>query len=155
MAFLSITDVPLYGKRVLIRVDFNVPMHEGKITSDARIKAALKTIRYAVKQGAQIMLASHLGRPKEGKIDNSFSLKPISDHLSKLLKTTVHLIDNLYHDNFALKNGQIVLFENTRFFTGESHCCDALSQKMAALCDVFVMEAFATAHRKAALHLQD
>lgn len=138
---LKMTDLQLAGKRVLIRLDLNVPVQNGQITSDARIRAALPTIQLAVKQGARVMLMSHLGRPKEGAFDAAFSLKPVAVRLSELLGQTVLL------GSHCPEPGQAVLFENVRFNVGEKANDPALSQKLAALCDVFVMDAFGSSHR--------
>ena len=146
MQFLSITDVPLKDKRVLIRADFNVPLKDGKITSSARIEAALKTIRYVLEHGAGVMLMSHLGRPVEGNYDENLSLKPVAERLSTLLDHPVRFEKN-WLDGVKCHPGDVILCENVRFNLGEKKSDAALSRKMAALCDVFVMDAFATAHR--------
>jgi phosphoglycerate kinase len=139
-------DTVLAEQRVLIRQDLNVPIADGRITSDARIIAALPTLRQALESGAAVMVMSHLGRPTEGESDAKFSLRPVADKLSELLDTDVSLIDD-WIDGVDVDPGQIVLLENVRFLAGEKACDDALSKKMAALCDVFVMDAFGTAHR--------
>jgi phosphoglycerate kinase len=146
MNILKMTDVDLKNKRVLIREDFNVPIENGKITSDARIRAALPTIEYALKQNAKIILMSHMGRPKEGGFDPALSLKLIVECLSTNLNKPIHFVSD-WSNGFEIKNGEIVLLENARFLVGNKKNDPALSQKMAALCDVFVMDAFATAHR--------
>jgi phosphoglycerate kinase len=136
-------DLALAGKRVLIREDLNVPVDGGVVTSDARIKAALPTIRAALEANAAVMLMSHLGRPTEGEPDAQFSLQPVADRLSALLGVDVPLVS----DGVTVDPGQVVLLENVRFLHGEKACDEALARKMAALCDVFVMDAFGTAHR--------
>jgi phosphoglycerate kinase len=145
MSILRMSEVPLKGKRVLIREDFNVPVKNGEITSDLRIRAALPTIKKALKAGAQIMLLSHLGRPEEGLFDEQFSLAPVAKRLSELLKMEVPLISN-WLQGVSTKE-PLVLLENVRFMSGEKDNEKDLSKKLAALCDVFIMDAFATAHR--------
>ncbi|MBU2859009.1 MAG: phosphoglycerate kinase [Acidithiobacillus ferrooxidans] len=152
MNVLRMMDVPLKGKRVLIREDLNVPMNDaGAITDDTRIRASLPTIRAALAGGARVMLMSHLGRPKEGVFDEKASLAPVAAHLSQLLGRDVPLVRDWLDagkDRLAqLQDGDVVVLENVRFNTGESKDDEALSKKMAALCDVFVMDAFGTAHR--------
>ncbi len=139
-------EVDLTGKRVLIREDFNVPLQEGKITSDQRIIAALPTIQYALKAGACVMLMSHLGRPEEGVSDPHYSLLPVARRLSELLGQHVPLITDWLHD-VDVKPGEVVLFENVRFNRGEISNDNVLALQMASLCDVFVMDAFGSAHR--------
>ena len=139
-------DISLDGKRVLIREDLNVPLSGGKISSDARIRAALPTIRAALAANAAVMLMSHLGRPTEGQSADEFSLKPVADHLGKLLDRKAPLIKD-WIDGVDVEPGNVVLLENVRFLEGEKACDAELSKKMAALCDVFVMDAFGTAHR--------
>ncbi|WP_440683423.1 phosphoglycerate kinase [Cysteiniphilum halobium] len=146
MNFLSITDVPLKGKKVLMRVDFNVPVKDGKVTSFVRIDAALPTIKYALDKGASVMLMSHLGRPEEGEYNEAYSLKPVAECLSQKLDRSVSLVKD-YLSGINVNAGEVVIFENVRFNKGEKKSDDALSQKLAKLCDVFVMDAFATAHR--------
>lgn len=146
MAILRMTDLDLAGKRVLIREDLNVPVKDGKVTSDARIRASLPTIRHALEAGARVMLMSHLGRPEEGVFDESASLKPVADHLGALLGRDVPLVRD-WLDGVEVAEGDLVLCENVRFNKGEKKDDEALSQKMAALCDIFVMDAFGTAHR--------
>lgn len=136
----------LSGKRVLIREDLNVPVKNGKISSDARLLAALPTIKLALEKGAAVMVCSHLGRPTEGEFSAENSLQPVADYLSKALGKEVPLLAD-YLDGVDVKPGQIVLFENVRFNKGEKKNSDELAQKYAALCDVFVMDAFGTAHR--------
>jgi len=143
---LRMQDIDLTHKRVLIRVDFNVPMHHGKITSDQRITAALPTIELALKQHAKVILISHLGRPVEGEPDTKLSLAPITKHLSTLLDYPVKFEQD-WLNGFDIENGEIVLCENVRFNIGEKSNDTALAKQMATLCDVFVMDAFGTAHR--------
>ena len=146
MNFKRMTDLDLKGKRVLIREDLNVPVKDGKVTSDARIRASLPTIRHAVDAGARVMLLSHLGRPTEGEYEEQYSLKPVAEHLSGLLGQEVPLAKD-WLDGVDLEDGQVVLCENVRFNKGEKKDDEALSKRMAALCDVYVMDAFGTAHR--------
>ena len=146
MKVLRMQDLDLSGKRVLIRQDLNVPISEGEVSNDARIKASLPTIRLALEKGARVMLMSHLGRPVEGEFDAGLSLQPVADHMSSLLQREVRL-ERDWLDGVDLQDGDLVLCENVRFNTGEKANDDALAQKMAALCDVFVMDAFGTAHR--------
>jgi len=146
MAVIKMSDVDLSGKRVLIREDLNVPVADGVVTSDARIQAALPTVRAALEANAAVMLVSHLGRPIEGQPDDKFSLQPVADHLGRLLGREVPLIKD-WIDGVEVAPGDVVLLENVRFLEGEKQCDEALARKMAALCDVFVMDAFGTAHR--------
>lgn len=146
MTILKMTDVDLNNKRVLIREDFNVPMENGKITSEARIQAALPTIQFALDKNAAIILISHLGRPAEGEFNSEFSLQSVAERLSQLLNKPVKFLRD-WINGFSIKPGEIVLCENVRLQSGEKKNDAALAQKMAALCDVFVMDAFATAHR--------
>jgi phosphoglycerate kinase len=139
-------DLDLKGKRVLIREDLNVPVVDGAITSDARIRAALPSIRAAQEAGAAVMLMSHLGRPTEDQVEDKFSLQPVAKRLSELLACDVPLVRD-WIDGVDIAPGDIVLLENVRFLAGEKACDAALAKKMAALCDVFVMDAFGTAHR--------
>lgn len=143
---LRMADLPLAGRRVLIRVDFNVPVRDGVVTSDARIVAALPTIRLALERGAAVILLSHLGRPKEGEFDPKLSLGPVARHLSTLLGRHVPLI-RTWLDGFEIASGEVVLCENVRFNPGEKKNAPALARRMARLCDVFVMDAFGSAHR--------
>jgi phosphoglycerate kinase len=140
------SDLELSGKRVLIREDLNVPVDDGKVTSAARIRASLPTIRAAQQAGAAVMLMSHLGRPTEGQPDEAFSLRPVARRLSELLGRDVPLISD-WIDGVDVSPGDVVLLENVRFLDGEKACDEALARKMASLCDVFVMDAFGTAHR--------
>jgi phosphoglycerate kinase len=142
----KMADVGLAGKRVLIREDLNVPIHGGVVTSDARIRAALPTIRAALEQRAAVLLMSHLGRPEEGKFDEQMSLAPVAKRLSELLGVPVPLKRD-WLDGVDVAPGSVVLLENVRFNRGEKKNTDELARKMAALCDVFVMDAFGTAHR--------
>ncbi|WP_115717286.1 phosphoglycerate kinase [Gallaecimonas mangrovi] len=146
MAVIKMTDLDLAGKRVLIREDLNVPVKDGKITSDARIMAALPTIKLALDKGAKVLVMSHLGRPEEGVFDNESSLKPVADYLQDLLGVPVTLVRD-YLDGIDAKAGEVVLLENVRFNKGEKKDDEALAKQYAALCDVFVMDAFGTAHR--------
>jgi phosphoglycerate kinase len=139
-------DVDLSGKRVLIREDLNVPVSDGVVTSDARIQAALPTIRAALEANAAVMLMSHLGRPTEGEPDGQYSLRPVADHLSKMPGIDVPLVSD-WIDGVDVEPGNVVLLENVRFLAGEKSSDESLARKMAALCDVFVMDAFGTAHR--------
>ena len=146
MCVIKMDEVDLSGQRVLIREDLNVPITDGEITSDVRIRAALPTVRKALDANAAVMLMSHLGRPTEGEPDPECSLQPIATHLSQLLGVEVPLQKN-WIDGVDVKPGQVVLLENVRFLPGEKACDEGLSRRMASLCDVFVMDAFGTAHR--------
>ena len=146
MSVIKMADLDLKGKRVLIREDLNVPVKNGKVASDARIVASLPTIRLALEKGAAVMVCSHLGRPVEGEFSEENSLKPVADYLSQALDREVPLLKD-YLGGVELQPGQVVLFENVRFNKGEKKNADALAQQYAALCDVFVMDAFGTAHR--------
>lgn len=146
MTVLRMADLDLAGKRVLIREDLNVPVKEGCITSDQRITAALPTIKLALEKGAAVMLMSHLGRPKEGVWTEEDSLAPVAKHLGELLGFEVPLVKN-WLEGVQVEAGQVVLLENCRMNIGEAKDDEALSKKYAALCDVFVMDAFGTAHR--------
>ncbi|HEX2492280.1 MAG TPA: phosphoglycerate kinase [Steroidobacter sp.] len=146
MAILRMTDLDLRGKRVLIREDLNVPVQNGAVTSDARIRASLPTIHAAKNAGARVLLMSHLGRPEEGVYDEEFSLAPVAQRLSELLGYKVRFEKN-WLDGVECGVGEVVLLENVRFNKGEKKDNEALARKMAALCDVFVMDAFGTAHR--------
>lgn len=145
---IKMIDLDLTRKRVLIRADLNVPVENGTITSTTRIEAILPTLKIALDQDAAIILMSHLGRPKEGEIDPKFSLQPVAASLSKYLGRPVPLVTE--HSNVNVKPGEIVLLENTRFLKGEKNNDPSLSKELANLCDIFVMDAFATAHRKEA-----
>ena len=146
MTFLKMTDLDLRGKRVLIRVDFNVPVKDGKVSDDTRIRAALPGIRAALAQGAQVMLASHFGRPKEGEWSEAESLAPVARHLSGLLGVEVPLVRD-WLAGVQVEPGKAVLLENCRFNKGEKKNDDALAKRIAALCDIYVNDAFGTAHR--------
>ena len=152
MKFIKITDLDLAGKRVFIRSDLNVPVANGRVTSDARITASMATIEYALKQGAKVMVTSHLGRPEEGIFSEENSLQPVADVMSKKLGITVRLVKNWLSaeapaGSLSIQNGELILLENCRFNVGEKKNEDALAKKYAALCDIFVMDAFGTAHR--------
>ena len=146
MMITNMQDINLSGKRVLIREDLNVPIKDGKVSSDARIRASLPTIQQAQTAGAMVMVMSHLGRPTEGEYDEAFSLKPVAEHLSVLLSQPVRL-EKDWIDGVNGQAGDIILCENVRFNVGEKADDEGLSKRMAALCDVFVMDAFGTAHR--------
>lgn len=146
MTIKRMSDLSLKGQRVLIREDLNVPIKEGRITSDARIRAAIPTIKQALEAGAKVIIMSHLGRPTEGEFDQSFSLAPVAEHLSSLLEQSVPLVKD-WLNGVDVAEGQAVLCENVRFNVGEKKNNDDLAKQMAALCDVFVMDAFGTAHR--------
>jgi phosphoglycerate kinase len=146
MSILRMTDLDLRGKRVLIREDLNVPVTEGVVTSDARIRASLPTIQAAAKGGGRVMLMSHLGRPEEGVYDEEFSLAPVAQRLSELLGFKIRFEKN-WLEGVSCEPGEVVLLENVRFNKGEKKDKEDLARKMAALCDIFVMDAFGTAHR--------
>ncbi|MBB3277905.1 MULTISPECIES: phosphoglycerate kinase [unclassified Pseudoxanthomonas] len=146
MSIVRMTDLDLAGKRVLIRQDLNVPIEDGRITSEQRITASLPTLKQALGQGAAVMVTSHLGRPKEGVWSEADSLAPVAARLSELLGVEVPLVRD-WVDGVDVKPGRIVLLENCRMNVGEGKDDEALSKKYAALCDVFVMDAFGTAHR--------
>lgn len=147
MAVKKMTDLDLKGKRVLIREDLNVPVKNGKVASDARIVASLPTIKLALEKGAKVMVCSHLGRPEEGVFTEENSMQPVAEYLSSALDRKVPLLKDYLDGNFELNDGDIVLFENVRFNKGEKKNNDELAKKYAALCDIFVMDAFGTAHR--------
>jgi phosphoglycerate kinase len=147
MSVIKMTDLDLKGKRVLIRADLNVPVKNGKVTSDARISASMPTFQHALKQGAKVMVMSHLGRPTEGEYSEENSLKPVADDLSAKLGTPVRLVKDWVDGGFQVADGELVLLENVRFNKGEKKNVDDTAKKYAALCDVFVMDAFGTAHR--------
>ena len=146
MSVKKMVDLDLSGKRVLIRQDLNVPIKDGKVTSDLRIQASVPTIKKALEGGAAVMIMSHLGRPVEGKFDDASSLKPVAEQLSKLLDKPVRL-EKDWLSNINIEPGEVVLCENVRFNVGEKKNSDELGKTMAALCDIFVMDAFGTAHR--------
>ena len=149
MSIIKMTDLDLAGKRVLIRADLNVPIKDGKVSSDVRIRATQPTIERAMKAGAKVMVMSHLGRPEEGVFSEENSLQPVADHLGKLLGKPVRLVKD-YLKGVDVAAGETVLFENVRFNKGEKKNNDDLAKQYAALCDVFVMDAFGTAHREEA-----
>src|SRR5207249_1858057 len=140
------TEVPLAGKRVFIRADLNVPIENGRITDDTRIRASVPGIKYALEQGAAVMVTSHLGRPKEGELKPEDSLAPLAKHLGRLLGRQVPVVKN-WVDGVDVKPGQVVMLENCRVNKGEKADDEALARKIAALCDVYVNDAFGTAHR--------
>ena len=146
MNIKQMTELDLNQKRVLIREDLNVPIKEGVVTSDARIRAALPTIKMAIDQGAEVILMSHLSRPTEGQFEAQYSLQPVANDLSSKLGVEVQLITD-WSNGFDVPKGQIALLENVRFNKGEKANDDALSQAYAKLCDIYVMDAFGTAHR--------
>jgi len=146
MSVIKMTDLDLKGKRVLIRQDLNVPVKDGRVTSDARIRASLPTVQQALEGGARVMLMSHLGRPTEGEFSEADSLAPVAVHMGSLLGREVRLVRD-YLDGVDLADGEVVLLENVRFNKGEKKDAEDLAKKYAALCDVFVMDAFGTAHR--------
>ena len=146
MNVLSMADLPLDGRRVMIRQDLNVPVKDGRVTSDTRIRAALPTIEQALAKNAAVILLSHLGRPTEGEFDEQFSLRPVAEHLAGLLERPVRL-ERDWLDGVTVAPGEVVLCENVRFNRGEKSDDEALARRMAGLCDVFVMDAFGTAHR--------
>ena len=147
MSVLKMTDLDLAGKRVLIREDLNVPIKDGKVASDKRIRASLPTIQHAMNAGAKVMLMSHLGRPTEGEYADEFSMRPVAEHLSGLLGKEVKLIADYLDNAPQMNDGDVVLLENVRFNAGEKKNDEALSRQYAALCDIYVMDAFGTAHR--------
>ena len=147
MSVIKMTDLDLAGKRVLIRADLNVPVKDGKVASDKRITATMPTIKYALEHGAKVMVTSHLGRPTEGEYDEAFSLKPVVDYLKDHMDCPVRLVKDYLDTPVDVKAGELVVLENCRFNKGEKKNDEALAKKYAALCDVFVMDAFGTAHR--------
>ncbi len=147
MTIIRMQDLDLANKRVLIRVDFNVPLKDGVITDDTRIRASLPGIHQAMAAGARLMLMSHLGRPTEGTFEEAYSLAPVATRLGELLGAPVPLISRWLDQEVAVAPGSVVMFENVRFNPGEKKDDEALSRRMAALCDIFVMDAFGTAHR--------
>lgn len=146
MNVLKMRDLDLAGKRLLIREDLNVPIKDGKVSSDARLRAALPTLKLALEQGAKVIVMSHLGRPTEGEFEQQFSMQPVADYLSEALGQPVPVVAE-WREGIELENGQLVLLENVRFNPGEKKDDEALAQAYAALCDIFVMDAFGTAHR--------
>ncbi len=147
MAFIKLTDLDLAGKRVLIRADLNVPVKDGKVTSDARITASMPTIEHCMKAGARVQVMSHRGRPTEGQVDEENSMQPIADDMSTKLGKPVRLVKDYLDAMPEVAEGECVLFENVRFNAGEGKDNADLAKKYAALCDIFVMDAFGTAHR--------
>ena len=148
MTIKKMTDLDLQDKRVLIRADLNVPIQEGRVSSDTRIRASVPTIRRALEMGAAcVMVMSHLGRPKEGEFDEQYSLAPVADRLTELLGRPVSLVRDWIDGVACQRKGEVLLLENVRFLVGEKKNDPDLGRKMAALCDVFVMDAFGTAHR--------
>ncbi len=146
MNVLKMRDLDLAGKRLLIREDLNVPIKDGKVSSDARLRAALPTLKLALEQGAKVIVMSHLGRPTEGEFEQQFSMQPVADYLSEALGQPVPVVAE-WREGIELENGQLVLLENVRFNPGEKKDDEALAKAYAALCDIFVMDAFGTAHR--------
>ncbi|WP_105169236.1 phosphoglycerate kinase [Pseudoalteromonas sp. T1lg23B] len=146
MSVIKMTDLDLSGKRVLIREDLNVPVKEGKVTSDARIRASLPTIKLALEKGAKVMVMSHLGRPTEGEYDAQYSMQPVVDYLNDALPQNVRLVTD-YLNGVEIADNEVVVFENVRFNVGEKKDDETLAKQLAALCDVYVMDAFGTAHR--------
>lgn len=147
MSVLKMTDLDLAGKRLLIRQDLNVPIKDGKVASDKRILASIPTIEYAMRAGARVMIMSHLGRPTEGEPADEFSMLPVAQYLSKALDVDVRLIKDYLHTPPQLEDGDVVLLENCRFNSGEKKNSEELAKQYAALCDIYVMDAFGTAHR--------
>ena len=146
MSVIKMTDLDLKGKRVFIRADLNVPVKDGKVTSDARIRATIPTLKLALEKGAKVMVTSHLGRPTEGEFKPEDSLQPVVDYLNEHLDVPVRLVRD-YLNGVDVKAGEIVVLENVRVNKGEKKNDPELGKKYAALCDVFVMDAFGTAHR--------
>ncbi|PIE00162.1 MAG: phosphoglycerate kinase [Thiothrix nivea] len=147
MSIIKMTDLDLAGKRVLIREDLNVPVKDGRITSDARIRASLPTIKHAMAAGAKVMLMTHLDRPVEGEPADEFSLAPVAAHLSGLLDQEVALVRDYLDHAPEIADGEVVLLENVRFNRGEKKNDETLAKQYAGLCDIYVMDAFGTAHR--------
>ncbi|MFW5724447.1 MAG: phosphoglycerate kinase, partial [Halochromatium sp.] len=147
MSFTKLTDLDLAGKRVLIRSDLNVPVKNGKVTSDARITASLPTFEHCLEAGARVMVMSHLGRPEEGVYSEENSLAPVAADLGAKLGREVRLVKDYLETAPEVAEGELVLLENVRFNSGEKKDDEALSKQYAALCDVYVMDAFGTAHR--------
>jgi phosphoglycerate kinase len=147
MSFIKLTDLDLAGKRVLIRADLNVPVKDGKVTSDARITASMPTVEHCMKAGARVMVMSHRGRPQEGVVDEENSMQPIADSMSTKLGKKVPLVKDYLDTPPKVAEGEVVLLENVRFNKGEKKDEEGLAKKYASLCDVYVMDAFGTAHR--------
>jgi phosphoglycerate kinase len=146
MSVITMSSLDLKNKRVLIREDLNVPIQDGKVSSDARLKAAIPTLQQALSAGAKVMVMSHLGRPTEGEYNPEFSLQPVVDYLAAALNFPVRLATD-YLNGVDVATGELVVFENVRFNKGEKNNDDTLSKQLASLCDIFVMDAFGTAHR--------
>ncbi len=140
-------ELPLAGQRVLIRQDLNVPLKDGKITSDTRIRASVPTLQYAIEAGARVLVMSHLGRPTEGQPDAESSLAPVAERLSELLAQPVRLITDYLENPPEVGDGEVVLLENVRYNVGEKADDEELGKRYASLCDVYAMDAFGTAHR--------
>lgn len=147
MSVIKMTDLDLSGKRVLIRQDLNVPVKDGIVTSDQRIKASLPAIQHCIDAGARLMIMSHLGRPSEGQSEAQYSLQPVANYLSQSLGRKIALVTDYLEQSPEMVDGDVVLLENVRFNSGEKANDDTLSKQYAALCDVYVMDAFGTAHR--------
>ncbi len=147
MSVIKMTDLDLAGKRILIREDLNVPIKEGKVASDKRIRASLPTIERAMKAGGRVMLMSHLGRTTEGEYAEEFSMRPVAEHLSELLGKKVNLVKDYLDRAPEVNEGEVVMLENVRFNKGEKKNEETLAKQYAALCDIYVMDAFGTAHR--------
>jgi len=147
MPVISMADLDLAGKRVLIRQDLNVPVQNGEVSSDQRIRASMPTIRRCIESGVRLMIMSHLGRPTEGVAEDRYSLKPVADYLSAALGKNVRLISDYLQEPPVVSDGEVVLLENVRFNPGEKADDEALSRQYARLCDIYVMDAFGTAHR--------
>ena len=147
MNFKRLTDLDVAGKRVFIRADLNVPVKNGKVTSDARITASMPTIEFALKAGAKVMVTSHLGRPTEGQFNEEDSLQPVADVMAAKLGQPVRVIRDWVNGGFEVADGEVVLLENCRVNKGEKKNVEETAKKYAALCDIFVMDAFGTAHR--------
>ncbi len=147
MNFKRMTDLDLAGKRVFIRADLNVPVKNGKVTSDARITASMPTVEFALKAGAKVMVTSHLGRPTEGQFNEEDSLQPVADVMAAKLGQPVRVIRDWVNGGFEVADGEVVLLENCRVNKGEKKNVEETAKKYAALCDIFVMDAFGTAHR--------
>lgn len=146
MTSIKMTDLDLKGQRLFVRADLNVPIKDGKVISSARIKASLPTLEMAIKHGGRVMVASHLGRPTEGVCDSAYSLQPVVDYLKEQVDFPVRLVKN-YLDGVEVNEGELVVLENIRFNKGEKDNSEVLAKKYAALCDIYVMDAFGTAHR--------
>ena len=147
MSVINLVDLDLKGKRVFIRADLNVPIKDGKVTSDARITASMATINHCLDKGAKVMVTSHLGRPEEGIWSEENSLKPVADNIAARLGKPVRLIKDWVEGGFEVAEGELVVLENCRINKGEKKNLDETAQKYARLCDIFVMDAFGTAHR--------